>query len=177
MPRYTAHGQKQSFVAFNLARGGSDGLIDAITGGGEHLGVDAQFLAVIDFDAVFGGIGVENAGDVVLGVAGGEQHAGNSQNAGAAGGAQLVQTFADNRMGEFEITVFEGILRQALFQLFGQIGEFGDSALITAAMAAQHNTQFLGHLTLPSSGPGPRNGSAASGMCFRRVIAPAVGVV
>jgi hypothetical protein len=57
-----------------------NGLLDAVGGGAQHLGVDAELAAVVDAQRIGGGVGVEHRGDVVLGMAGGEQHAGHRQH-------------------------------------------------------------------------------------------------
>ena len=63
-----------------------------------HLGVDTEFLAVVDGKAVIlCGIGVQHRRDVVLGVASGEQHAGDGQDAGNTLFAQLVEADMDDR--------------------------------------------------------------------------------
>src|SRR3546814_10765531 len=47
-------------------------------------------------------VGVQHRRNVVLGVAGGEQHARHGEAARHAPGAQLVETLADDRRGEFQ---------------------------------------------------------------------------
>ncbi len=105
-------------------------------------------------------IGVEHRGDVVLGVAGGEQHAGDREDALRPGLAQLVEALVDHRVGEFEITVFHRHVRQPLTQALGQHGEFADGTGIAAAMAAQHHpgvggqSQEFRHVSPLSRGKG-----------------------
>ena len=74
-----------------------------------------QLAAVVDrHPGMLGLIGVEHRGDVVLGVAGGEEHAGHRQHAVCAALAQLVQAVADDRRGELEKAALDVVLRQAL---------------------------------------------------------------
>ena len=94
---------------------------------------------------VFGGVGVEDAGDVVFGVAGRKQHAGNSQHAGDALVAQLVEADVDDRVGELKVAVFDRVLRQAGAKTFGDFGEFFNGETVSAAVAADHDAQFFGH--------------------------------
>ncbi len=60
-----------------------------------------------------GGVGLEHRGNVVLGMAGGEQHAGHGEHVRDPLRPQAVEAVADDRLGEFEIAVFDRILRQA----------------------------------------------------------------
>ncbi len=157
-------------------------LLHAVGGGAHHLGVDAEILAVIDPEIVGGGIGVEHRGNVVLGVARREQHAGHGEHAGDALGFQLVQTGADDRGGEFEIAIFDRIVRQALLQMFRQHGELAHRRRIAAAVATNHHTEFFRHVRyLPyasaagksgpegSSGLGPRLGRPHRN-CFQSLM-------
>src|SRR3546814_710635 len=91
---------------------------------------------------------VQYARDVVLGMAGGEQHAGQGENPRVALGAQGIEAVADDRRGEFEEAEIDVILRQAGFQMRGQRGEFGHRAGIAAAMAAEHDAGFLERVAL-----------------------------
>ena len=54
------HHHKQCLVARDVIARGLQRLLDAVTGGAQHLGVDAQFLAVVDGDAVLRSIGVQH---------------------------------------------------------------------------------------------------------------------
>ena len=100
-----------------------------------HLGVDAQFLAIVDFQTVGCGIGVEHGRNVVLGVARGKQHAGHGQHALNALGSQAVEAGADDGGGKFEVAIFNRVLRQAPFEMLGEHGEFAHCVQIPAAMA------------------------------------------
>src|SRR3546814_3781142 len=86
---------------------------------------------------------VQYARDVVLGMAGGEQHAGQGENPRVALGAQGIEAVADDRRGEFEEAEIDVILRQAGFLMRGQRGEFGHRAGIAAALAAENDAGIL----------------------------------
>ena len=117
--------------------------LNAVAGGAHHLGVNAKFLAVVDLEIILGGIGVEHGGNVILGMARRKKHSGHGEHARHTLGFQGIKTIADNRRGKFEIAIFHRVLRQALFQVFGEHGEFGDRVFIAAAMATQHYAQFF----------------------------------
>ena len=113
-----------------LCVGAVNGLLNAGTGGCDHLGVDAEFAAIGDLQAVFGGVGVEHGGDVVFGVHRGKEHARNGEDALAARFAQAVETIADHWIGEFEIAVVDlPLVRQVGRELFSQNLEFIDGGL------------------------------------------------
>jgi hypothetical protein len=118
-------------------------LVDARAGGGDHLGIDPKFAAVMYVDAMSGGIGIENRGDVVLGMHRGEQHPRHRQNTLAPRVAQPVKAITDHRVGKFQITVFgHPVGRQIGRQLFRQNAEFIHRRLAARAMATDHHTGF-----------------------------------
>ncbi len=105
-----------------------------------HLEVHPQLPAVIDAQACLGRIGVEHRGNVVLGMAGSEQHRRHRQHLAHPLSPQGLQPIAQDRSGEFEIAVFNGHRRQMLPQLLGQGSEFSDRQAIAAAVAADQHT-------------------------------------
>ena len=134
-------------------------LADAIAGGADHARVDGQLPAIGDGDArVLRLVGVEDGRDIVLGMAGGEQHARHRENAGAALCAQPVEAVLDHRVGEFEIAVFHRPVGKAGLEPLGKLCEFTDRTAVAAAVAANHQPQLLacfvrhaGHYAPPSN--------------------------
>ena len=132
--------------------------LDALTGCPDHLQVDPEFAAIIDdHTGILRLIGVEHARDVVLGVAGGKQHAGNRKHPLDAHRAQLVETVGDNRVAEFEIAVFDRHVGIAGAQAFCHRCEFAGCVLVAAAMATNHDSRLC-HLMLPSCAVCARSG-------------------
>ena len=79
-PRPTTSSSVSSSATLAGCRG--NGLGDTVAGGAQHLEIDAEFAAVGDLELrMFRRVGVEHRRDVVLGVAGGEQHAGDGEDA------------------------------------------------------------------------------------------------
>ena len=64
----------------DIALSAIERFLDPVGSGANHLGVDAELLAVINLESVFGRISIEDGGNVVLGVTGGEEHAGDGQH-------------------------------------------------------------------------------------------------
>jgi hypothetical protein len=94
-------------------------------------------------------VGVEHRGNVVLDVAGGEQHAGQRQDAFDALGAQPVEPVADDRPGELEKAAFHRIMRQASGDPGGDRRELAHRFVVAAAMAAHHHPDTA-HRPTPS---------------------------
>src|SRR5262249_10445165 len=109
--------------------------------------IDREVAAVLDLYPVLRLVGVQDRGDVVLGMTRGEEHAGHRQNPVHAPGLQAVEPVADDRLREFEKAVIRRILRQALADARGPRLEFLDRLRIAAAMAADHHAD-LRHLIL-----------------------------
>ena len=85
-------------------------------------------------------IGVEHGGDVVLGVAGGEQHAGDGEDVVDALRDQPVEPVADDRPGEFEIAVLDRpVRRSASASVSASAANSATARAIAAAMAAEHD--------------------------------------
>jgi hypothetical protein len=97
---------------------------------------------------MFGHVGVQHRGNIVLGVAGREQHARHGQYAGHPNGAQPVQPVAQDRAGEFEIAVLHRRVMQLVAQPMRHGGEFVHGILVAAAVAADHDAQLLRHAEL-----------------------------
>ena len=121
--------------------GGGERLADAGGGGLDHAALDAELAAIVDGDAALGGIAVEHRGDVVLGMAGGEEHAGDGQDAGDAAGHQGIEAVADDGRGKFQIAVLERPVREGCAQPAGKVGELGRGQPVAAAMTADHDAK------------------------------------
>ena len=87
---------------------------------------------------MLGRVTVEHRRDVVLGVAGGEQHPRHRQDMSDTLALQRIEAVADDRPGEFEVAVLDR-LRQALCEAAGQDGKLCHGVIVAAAMAAQHH--------------------------------------
>ena len=118
--------------------------LDAVAGGAQQLEIDGELAPVIDAQAlVLGGVAVEHRGNVVLGVGRGEQHAGQGQDAGRAGQAQLIEARADDRRGEFEEAVGRRVVGQPPGEPGGEVLELADRIDIAAAVAADHDRRLI----------------------------------
>ena len=95
----------------------------------QHLKIDRKLAAILDGDAMLGGIGIENGRDIVLRMSGGEQHARDGQHMCHALFPKFVQTGFDDRRRKFQIAVFDRPVREQRCQLLGQNGKFGNSGL------------------------------------------------
>ena len=137
---------QQGLVQRHVAVGSVDRFLNTGSGGFHHACVDGQFAAIGDRHLrMHGLIGVEDRGNVVLGVTSGKQHARHGQNAGAAGLAQLVQSVMNDRVGEFQISVFHRPIGEAGRQAFRQLCKLLYGTLVAAAMAADHQSEFFAH--------------------------------
>ena len=133
-------------MARHIVAGALQRLVDAGAGGAQQLGIDRELTAVADGHAgVLRLIGVEHRRDVVLGVAGGEQHARHGEHVGHAAFAQLVETVADDRSRELEEAELDIPSRQALSDTTRQRFELGHGVGIAAAVAAQHDARLVRH--------------------------------
>src|SRR3546814_9409691 len=88
-------------------------------------------------------VGVQHRRNVVLGVAGGEQHARHGEAARHAPGAQLVETLADDRRGEFQEAALHRVLRQAGADAAGDGLELADRSLVATAVRSEEHTSEL----------------------------------
>ena len=124
------------------------GFHNATAGGIDHLWIDAKFAAIQDFNAVILGlIGIQYRGNVVFGMAGGEQHARDGKDTLVAACAQRIQPGTNNRRGKFQKAVINIVIRQAAAQPFGNRLEFMHRGFVAAAMAAYDNASFLRHFS------------------------------
>ena len=87
---------------------------------------------------------VDFRGHIVLHMPGGEQHAGDRQNAPVAPLRQRLQPLADHRTGEFEEADLKVVVRQAGPEPLGKGQEFAHRIRIAATVAANHDSG-LGH--------------------------------
>ena len=99
--------------------GGIERRLDAGASGANHRQIDTQFAAVINTQSCLGSVGIENAGDVVLGVAGGEQHGGYRQHMLDTTLPQGVEALPQDRPRKFQIAILQGHRIQPLPQLIG----------------------------------------------------------
>ena len=96
-------------------------LLHAATRRGDHLGIHTQFPAVADLNPMLGRIGVQHSRDVIFGVHRGKEHAGHGQNLVTALRTQPIQPVANDRVGKFQIAIFNGpFRRQVSGQFFRQ---------------------------------------------------------
>ena len=133
--------------------------------GADQLEIDAELVAVVDAQPLVpGGVGIEHRRDVVLGVAGGEQHAGDGDHALRAGAAEAVEAVADDRTGEFEKARFHRAAGQARGDRARHGGELRHRIGVAAAVAADHHPGFSVHPASPARlTPGTR---PAQGLCM-----------
>lgn len=123
-----------------------DSRLDAVAGSADHLQIDAELAAVIDDEIlVLRLVGVEHRGNVVLGVAGGKQHARHGKDTRDPLFAQAVEAGRNHRIAEFEIAIFDRHIGIAGAQRFRDHGEFLRCVLIAAAVAADHDSEFFRH--------------------------------
>ena len=149
------------------AVGGLQAGLDAGAGRLDHLAVHAELAAVVDPQPRLGGVGVEHRGDVVLGVAGREQHRRDRQHVAHTPATQGIEAVAQDRSGELQVAEFHRHRRQALLELVGQGGELLHRQTVAAAVAAdQHADRAVGTLRLQRSsrqGRGARDGGNGTG--------------
>ena len=144
---------QERVVARDAIPGPGQGLLDPRARGLDQLAIDRQFAAVANADPGMPRfVGVQHRGNVVLGMPGGEQHAGNRQHIRHPSVAQLVQTVTDDRRGELQKPAFHVVPGQALADTAGHGLEFPHRVAIPAAMAADHYAQFT-HAVSPIAGP------------------------
>ena len=119
--------------------------LDARAGGLQQLRVDGE---VAPEPHVYAGMSmrelVDFRGHVVLHMPGGEQHAGDRQNAPVAAFRQRLQSLANHRAGEFEEADFQVVVRQTRPQSVRKGQELAHGIGIAAAVAAHHDSG-LGH--------------------------------
>ena len=119
------------------------GLLEGVANAGpsrlDHLQIHPQLPAVIHPQASLGGVGVEYGGDVVLGVAGGEQHRRNRQDVPHPALAQGLQPIPQDRAGELQVAVLHRQGSEALAQGRRQLGELLNRQAVAAAVAAHQH--------------------------------------
>ena len=120
--------------------GSVQGRTNAGAGRLDHLEINAQLPAVVDAQPGLSGVSIEHRGDVVLGMAGSEQHRRHGQDMADALAAQGFKSIAQDRSSEFQVAVLHRHRRQMLLQLLGEGSKFADSEAIAAAMAANEHT-------------------------------------
>ena len=86
-----AHHHEQGLGHGDVIAGRGQGLLDAVAGGLQHLGIDGELAAVVNLHGrVLGLVGGQDGGDVVFCVAGGKQHARHGEHLVVARVAKLV---------------------------------------------------------------------------------------
>ena len=113
-------------------------------GGRHHQAINPQFAAVVDRQTRFSCVGVENGGDVVLGVPGREQHRWNGQNPGHTLLTQGLEPIPQDRPGKFQIAMLNRHRGQLWSQGFDHLGEFIHRQPVATAMAADQNAESFG---------------------------------
>ena len=148
----TSDSHQHGLVQWNLALLGirsRDGLHYAIPGGADHLEINAQFPAIHDIDpGILGRIGVQDRGNVILGVPGGKQHAGDRVNAFHASGDQLVEPVANDGGSEFQKAVLDMLVCETRPQSLGYNRKLPNCTFVTAAVTAHHNSEIVRHNSL-----------------------------
>jgi hypothetical protein len=119
-------------------------------------------------------------------VAGSEQHAGYRQSARDGLRAKLVEALTNDGSSEFQITVFDRMVREPLAQSFSKSRKLRNGTLVAAAVTAKHDPEFFRHRSIlkphwraggdeeteadkppwRASGLGPRSGSTSLEMSF-----------
>ena len=155
-----AHHQQQGFVTRNVSpirrrRSLLFRLRDPVGSGTDQLVVDPQFAPVDYFKTGMAcRIGIENAWNVVLGMAGGKQHAGKRMDPLHPGFAQAVQPLMQNRVGKFQIAILHRHAGQSGDQAVAQAGKLFNGTLVARTVSAQHNPGFRRHQRPFSHGSG-----------------------
>ena len=135
---------KDGVLAILRRRGG-----DPLGGRGEQLGIDREVAAEPHLDTrICGHETVHFPRQVVLDVAGCEQHAGHGEDPPRAARHQIRQPLLDCRVGEFEIAGREILRRETPAQGRGGDLELTDRVGVAAAMTAQQH-RGLGHPPVP----------------------------
>ena len=139
---------EQRFGACGRACGFRLGLFDALLGRFDKLQIDRKIATELNLDAgIFGSPRVELPGQVVLDVAGREQHRGHGLDVGRTLRFEGIEPFADHRAREFEKARTDGAPRQLVAQFGHQRVEFTYRVEVAAAVAADHDGAVV-HLVL-----------------------------
>jgi len=120
-----------------------------VTGGADHLEIDAELAAVDDFHVgVLSGVGVQHRGDIVFGVSGSKQHAGHGIDAFHTARDQFVEAVADDRGRELQKAMLDFLVCEFFAQGFGHDTEFTHCTFVTTAMATHHDAKIFRHACL-----------------------------
>ena len=103
--RAAAHNNQQGVAQGHIATGLIDGFADACPRRLDHLQINAQFAAVVDLQAGFSAVGVQDRWNVVLGMASGKQHAGHGQHPLNALLPEFFEAIAKDGPGKFQIAM------------------------------------------------------------------------
>ncbi len=165
--RAAAHGQQERFLdgdRTELGVGTRDRFAHPVAGRADHLQVDSELAAVGDLDLRFpGGIGVDDRGNVVLGMAGREQHPRDRIDSPHPALDQPVQPVADDRRGEFEEPVLDLPVRVVRAQRVGDDRKLAHRAFVAAPVAAHHDSEIVRHDLSPFRGNRPCRPRRAKG--------------
>ena len=121
--------------------GGRQRIADTAAGRLDHFSIHPQLAPVIHPQTALGGPGVEHRGDVILGMAGGEEHGRHRQHMTDPPGPQFLQAIAQDRPRELQIAIGHRHRRQGAAQLLRQGGELLHRQPVAAAMAANKHPQ------------------------------------
>ena len=131
-------------------------LADAIARRAQELVVDAELARVADLHVRMLRLeGVEHRGDVVLGVAGREEHSRNREAELVAAGVELPETLPDDGRRELQEAALDVVAGQAHAYSRGHRLELRDRLLVAASVAAHHHPDPA-HRP-PSPSPRPRD--------------------
>ena len=129
---------------------------DPVPRGAKQLLVDPELAGVADLHLrVLGLPGVEHRRDVVLGVAGREQHPGDREAKLGPAPAELVEPVADHRGRELEEPALDVVLREPLADAGRDRLELRDGLRVAAPVAAHHHPD-------PAHAPAPPRGVCAA---------------
>ena len=127
----------------DIVRGLIEAFLNPGSDGRHHQAIDAQFPPVVDRQAGFRCVGVENGGDVVLGMPRGEKHGWNGQHPGDSLLPKRLKAIPKDGTGKFEITVFDRHRSEPWSQGLHHLRELFNGQSVSAAMAADQNAKLL----------------------------------
>ena len=138
--RTTAHHHQQGVVKWHLR-----GTIKSLTNAGrrrlDHVAINAELPAVIDAEAGFGAVGLQNRRNVVFGMAGCEQHRRHRKHVLNPLGSQAIEAIAKNRSGKFQVSVGHRHRGKGVPKLLRQFGELRHRQAVSTAMTTDKDPQ------------------------------------
>ena len=143
---------------------------DPVTRGAKQLFVDPELARVADLHLrVLGLVGIEHRRDVVLGMAGREQHPGDREAELVAAPAKLPEPLADHRGRELEEPALDVVPRETLADAGGDRLELRDGLHVAASVAAYHHPDPA-HAPAPPACRPHRRGAGGRAVRFRTAL-------